>query len=68
MDQARTSPKNMILAFLAAAVLAMVSLLMAAGASGASSDNAGSGWRKGDKVSVVAGSGWREKPRGSGWR
>lgn len=43
MDQARTSPRNMIVAFVAAAALAVAGWVAVSGPGAVSSDNAGKG-------------------------
>jgi hypothetical protein len=59
MDEARTSPRNMIFAFTAAVALAVAGWVAVGGPSALESNHAGK---------VTGGSGWREPAGGSGWR
>jgi len=65
MDQARTPPRTMITALLAALALALLSLAIAAGLPGLASDLAGNGWHK--APATLAGNGWHSTTLGNGW-
>jgi opacity protein-like surface antigen len=70
MDQARTAPRPMITALLAALALALLTLAITAGLPGLAADLAGNGWHKtGD--APIAGNGWHNKGAttlaGNGW-
>jgi hypothetical protein len=66
MDQAQTPPRTMVTALLAALVLALLTLVIALGLPGLTSDVAGNGWHK--SGATVAGNGWHSKATlGNGW-
>jgi hypothetical protein len=54
MDQAQTPPRTMVIALLAALVLALLTLVIALGLPGLTSDVAGNGWHS----KATLGNGW----------
>ena len=58
MDQARTSPRTMLIALFTALALALLTLAIAAALPGITADLAGNGWHSKSGTAVLAGNGW----------